>query len=146
MCLLGCMRQVKESVLHNRVGNHNDLKLCTPAILHLGPETNYKPVENRKTSTSENLLTNDKIEKHSNIPVVTANEAIINHYCTKTKIVNAIPQGEVVKIHRLSDRRKCNVLDNDENNSSHKLGSTSSSDASHNEGVLQYFTRFIIPF
>ena len=146
MCLLGCMRQVKESVLHNRVGNHNDLKLCTPAILHLGPETNYKPVENKKTSTSENLLTNDKIEKHSNIPVVTANEAIINHYYTKTKIVNAIPQNEVVKIHRLGERRKCNVLDNDENNSSYKLGSTSSSDASHNEGVLQYVTRFIIPF
>ena len=106
----------------------------------------YKPVENGKTSTSENLLTNDKIEKHSNIPVVTVNEAIINHYYTKTKIVNAIPQNEVVKIHRLSERRKCNVLDNDENNSSYKLGSTSFSDASNNEGMLQYVTRFVIHY
>ena len=138
------MRQLKENVLHNRVGYHHDLKCCTPAILYLGPETNYKPVEKRNTSTTENLLTNDKTAKHSNIPVVTTNEAIINHHFNKTKIVNAIPQNAVVETHRLSERRTCSVLDNYENNSSYTFGSTSSSDASHNDGMLQYVTRFII--
>ena len=82
MCFLGCIRQGKENILHNKVGTHRDSDptLRSLMILHSDRETNKDQVQNK---TMENILTKDTAD----IPLTTTTEVIMNEQINTIKML-----------------------------------------------------------
>ena len=139
MCFLGCIRQGKENILHNKVGTHRDSDptLRSLMILHSDRETNKDQVQNKKTL--ENILTKDTAD----IPLTTTTEVIKNEQINTIKMLNAFPQNALAEKHSMDKRLACNVIDHHRKDSKITFG-ISSSDAYHDEGMLQYMVFIIL--
>ena len=132
MCFLGCIRQGKENILHNKVGTHRDSDptLRSLMILHSDRETNKDQVQNK---TMENILTKDTAD----IPLTTTTEVIMNEKINSIKMWNAFPQNALAKKHSMDKRLAFNVIDHHRKDSKITFG-ISSSDAYRDESMLQY--------
>ena len=141
MCFLGCIRQGKENILHNKVGTHRDSDptLRSLMILHSDRETNKDQVQNKKTL--ENILTKDTAD----IPLTTTTEVIKNEQINTIKILNAFPQNALAKKHGMDKRLAGNVIDHHRKDSKITFG-ISSSDAYRDEGMLQYIVFIILNY
>ena len=141
MCFLGCIRQGKENILHNKVGTHRDSDptLRSLMILHSDRETNNDQVQNNNASTMENILTKDTAD----IPLTTMTEVIRNEQVMTIKMLNAFPQNALAEKHSMDKRLACNVIDHHRKDSKITFG-ISSSDAYHDEGMLQYMVFIIL--
>ena len=131
MCFLGCIRQGKENILHNKVGTHRDSDptLRSLMILHSDRETNKDQVQNK--NALENISTKDTAD----IPLTTTTEVIKNEQINTIKILNVFPQNALAKKHSMGKRLACNVIDHHRKDSKITFG-ISSSDAYRDEGML----------
>ena len=131
MCFLGCIRQGKENILHNKVGTHRDLDptLRSLMILHSDRETNKDQIQNK------NALENISIKDTADIPLTTTTEVIMNEQVNTIKMLNAFPQNALAKKHGMDKRLACNVIDHHRKDSKITFG-ISSSDAYRDEGML----------